>query len=206
MISRGQFRTLAPVVIAVAILTICAPFSMGQTPAEASLDARGFELDGDFALTDHNGSPFHLRQHRGKVALLFFGYTSCAEACPVAMAKIASVYKKLGDESPGAVTLFISLDPGRDTPQALAKYLRYFSVNATGLTGSREEIDRVVKQYGARYEIEKSDSALGYHISHSTYLYAIAPDGKVRYRFNHTDGPVLIASGVKALMKLSSAQ
>lgn len=187
-------------IVMTVLLAAGVPFSVFQSSADDSLASRSFQAEGDFALTDHHGRPFHLKQQRGKVALLFFGYTSCAEACPVAMAKVASVYKALGEQQSQVTTLFVSLDPERDTPEALAKYLAYFRVGATGLTGRREEIDRVVKQYGASYEVEKSDSALGYHITHSTYLYAIAPDGKVHFRFEHTDAPPLITSGVRALL------
>jgi protein SCO1 len=191
----------AHLAMGIVILAVCGSSSPAQTSANQSPESRSFQIEGDFALTDHNGRPFHLRQQRGKVALLFFGYTSCAEACPVAMAKMASVYKQLGSLRPRVVTLFVSLDPQRDTPEALAKYLGYFSIGAIGLTGKPEEIDRVVKQYGASYEIEKSDSALGYHINHSTFLYAIAPDGKVRFRFHHTDAPGVIAAAVRELLK-----
>ena len=201
---KRAFLYQACVMIAATQLILSSSSAMAQAHADEQLKSRAFHIDGDFKLTDHNGKPFDLKQHRGKVALLFFGYTSCAEACPVALAKVASVYKRLGDESRKVVTLFISLDPDRDKPEILAEYLKYFSINAVGLTGKREEIDRVVKQYEARYEIEKTDSALGYHINHSTYLYAIAPDGKVRFRFNHTDAPEIIAAGARALINDSS--
>ena len=101
-------------------------------------------------------------------------------------------------------TLFVSLDPARDTPAALAKYLSHFPVAATGLTGKKDKIDAVVARYGAKYEIEKTDSALGYHINHSTYLYAIDSSGKVRFRFNHEDSADLIAAGVKRLLELEA--
>lgn len=200
--TRG-LMTCSMMLAMIASITFTSPASSAslQAAGEELLKDRIAQFDGDFSLTDHRGRPFHLRQERGKVALLFFGYTSCAEACPVAMAKVASIHKRLGNKNQKMATLFVSLDPDRDTPEVLAKYLNYFPVNATGLTGKRAEIDAVVKQYGARYEIEKSDSALGYHINHSTYLYAIDDRGQVRFRFNHTDAPGLIAAGVSRLIE-----
>lgn len=200
--TRGRRVGLILSVMVIAII-LAHPllFVAAQDSNDELLKNRSIQLDGDFSLTDHNGKPFHLKEQRGKVALLFFGYTSCAEACPVAMAKVASVYKRLGDKRRQMATLFVSLDPDRDTPGVLAKYLNYFPINATGLTGKKAEIDAVVKQYGARYEIEKSDSALGYHINHSTYLYVIDARGVVCFRFNHTDAPELIAAGVSRLIK-----
>ncbi|HKV39052.1 MAG TPA: SCO family protein, partial [Blastocatellia bacterium] len=72
-----------------------------------------------------------------------------------------------------------------------------FGINAVGLTGRKEEIDSVVRQYGARYEIEQSDSVLGYHIRHSTDLYLIGANGKLIRRFSYTDDPALILAGVE---------
>jgi len=154
---------------------------------------------GDFTLTDHHGAKFRLADQRGKAILLFFGYTSCAEACPVILSRINSVFKQLGDDREKALAVFISIDPQRDTPQVLAEYVNYFSANTVALTGKKEELDAVVKQYGAKYEIEKSDSALGYHVSHTTDIYLIDQRGVLRSRFKHTDRAELMVAGVKRL-------
>ena len=163
--------------------------------------AQSSSIGGDFSLTDQNGNRFQLSGQRGKIVLLFFGYTSCADACPTMMAKLKSVSKTLGADWKHVLPVFVSVDPARDTPQALKKYLEYFSISAVGLTGKKEEIDRVVKQYGASYEIEKSDSAMGYHINHSTYVYLIDQGGEVKSQFKHTDRPAAIAAAVKQLIK-----
>jgi len=155
----------------------------------------------DFTLIDQNGVRFQLSQLRGKVVLLFFGYTHCPDACPTTMAKLARVYKLLGRDAERVVTLFVSLDPQRDTPNVLKNYLAYFRINSIGLTGTKEEIDEVVKQYGAKYEIEQSDSAAGYHIAHSTDLYLIDQKGEMAGRFVYSDGTQVIASGVRRLFQ-----
>ena len=155
------------------------------------------EIGGDFALTDQTGGVFRLSDQRGKVVLLFFGYTSCPEACPTMLTKLTGVYKALGTRRDGVLTAFVSVDPERDTPAVLGKYMHYFGSNAVGLTGRKEEIDSVVRQYGARYEIEQSDSVLGYHIRHSTDLYLIGANGKLIRRFSYTDDPALILAGVE---------
>ena len=154
---------------------------------------------GDFTLTDHNGEKFRLADQRGKVILLFFGYTSCTEACPVILSRVNSVFKQLGPEREKAMAIFISVDPQRDTPQVLREYVKYFSAHTIALTGKKEEIDAVVNQYGAKYEIEKSDSALGYHVSHTTDIYLIDQRGALQARFKHTDGAALMVAGVKRL-------
>lgn len=155
----------------------------------------------NFTLTNQDGRPFQLENLRGRVVLLFFGYTSCPDACPTTLSKLARVYKLLGQQSDRVVTLFISVDPGRDTPRVLKDYLKYFRLNSVGLTGTKEEIDRVVQLYGARYEIEKSDSAAGYHINHSTDLYLIDQKGEVAHRFKYEAGTKEIADGIRQLIR-----
>ena len=168
---------------------------LGATAAQQS--AAG----GDFTLTDHNGEKFRLTDQRGKVILLFFGYTSCTEACPVILSRVNSVFKQLGPEREKVLAVFISVDPQRDTPQVLREYVKYFSAHTLALTGKKEELDAVVKQYGAKYEIEKSDSALGYHVSHTTDIYLIDQLGALRARFKHTDRAELMVEGVKRLWR-----
>jgi cytochrome oxidase Cu insertion factor (SCO1/SenC/PrrC family) len=163
------------------------------TPAAAQQSAAG----GDFTLTDHNSEKFRLADQRGKVILLFFGYTSCTEACPVILGRVNSVFKKLGPEREKVLAVFISVDPQRDTPQVLREYVKYFSSQTVALTGKKEEIDAVVKRYGAKYEIEKSDSALGYHVSHTTDIYLIDRRGALRSRFKHTERAAVMVAGVE---------
>lgn len=155
----------------------------------------------DFALIDQDGKSFHLAQLRGKLVLLFFGYTHCPDACPTTMSKLARVYKELGPDAAKVTTLFVSVDPGRDTASTLKSYLAYFRISSMGLTGSKEEIDAVVKQYGARYEIEQSDSAAGYHINHSTDLYLLDKKGKLARTFSYTDGLPIIVEGVRQTLR-----
>ena len=154
----------------------------------------------NFSLTDQDGRPFHLAQLRGKIVLLFFGYTSCPDACPTTLAKLSRVYKLLSDDKEKVVILFVSVDPQRDTPSVLKNYLAYFHLNSIGLTGTKGQIDEVVNQYGAKYEIEQSDSAAGYHINHSTDLYLLDQKGELAGRFNYSDGQQIIVDGVRRLI------
>jgi protein SCO1/2 len=155
----------------------------------------------DFTLTDENGRQFRLSQLHGKVVLLFFGYTHCPDACPTTMTKLARAAKLLGNDADRVVTLFVSVDPGRDTPDVLKHYLEYFHLNSVGLTGTKDEIDAVVKQYGARYEIEQSDSAAGYHVNHSTDLYLLDQKGELVKTFGYNDATQTVVDGVRPLLK-----
>jgi hypothetical protein len=119
----------------------------------------------------------------------------------VILGRVNSVFKQLGPDREKALAVFISVDPQRDTQQVLREYVKYFSAHTVALTGKKEEIDDVVKQYGAKYEIEKSDSALGYHVSHTTDIYLIDQRGALRSRFKHTDRAALMVDGVKGLFR-----
>lgn len=135
-------------------------------------------LGGDFALTDHNGQEFSLAQLRGKVVLLFFGYTSCPDVCPKELADLAMVFSRLGDEADKVQGLFVTVDPERDTQQVLKEYVSYFSSNIIGLSGSAEEIDTVTRQYHTSYRLNKQQGKF-YSVDHAANLYVIDLDGRL---------------------------
>jgi protein SCO1/2 len=158
-------------------------------------------IGGEFTLTDHDGQPFSLSSLRGKVVLIFFGYTFCPDACPTTLSKLGSVYKRLGDDRAKVKTLYISVDPERDTPAALKADLVNFSVDALGLTGTKAAIDKVVGLYGAAYEIVPlPDSAAKYSVSHTTSLYALDASGRTRLRFRYEATVDEIVQGIRAIL------
>lgn len=159
---------------------------------------------GDFSLIDHDGQPFSLTSQRGKVVLVFFGYTFCPDACPTTLSKLSSVYRKLGDDASKVKTLYITVDPERDTPDVLKADLGNFRIDAIGLTGAKAEIDTVVQQYGAAYEIVQTpDSAAKYTVSHTTTLYALDPKGRIRTKFRYEATVDEIVDGIHAILAVS---
>ena len=152
---------------------------------------------GEFELVDHDGRVFRSSSLRGTPALLFFGYTHCPDACPTTMSKVARAYRQAGADARRIPTLFVSVDP-RDTPGALKQYLSYFgAVPAKGLTGSKAQIDHVVKQFGARYEIRDSGSAAGPLVDHTIRLYLLDRDGDVVRMFDPTAEAKEIAEAMR---------
>lgn len=162
-------------------------------------------VGGEFTLTDDTGHSFDLASLHGKAVLIFFGYTSCPDACPTTLSKLASVYRRLGADAKRVKTLYITVDPGRDTPQALKADLANFKVDALGLTGTKADIDKVVKQYGAAYEIVPTpDSYAKYTVSHTTTVYALDTSGRTRILFDYDAKADDIVSGLKTILALGS--
>jgi protein SCO1 len=158
-------------------------------------------VGGDFTLTDHNGQRFELSSLRGKAVLIFFGYTSCPDACPTTLSKLSSVYRRLGNDAKRVKTLYISVDPERDTPDVLKDDLENFELDALGLTGTKAEIDKVVAEYGAEYKIiPLPNSAAKYSVAHSTTLYLLDAAGRVRLEFPYEASVEEIARGVQAAL------
>ena len=145
-----------------------------------NVDASGKDMPagGEFTLTSDRG-PVNLSDHRGKVVLLFFGYTSCPDVCPLSLARIGACLSSLEDEYAGQVSaMFITLDPERDTPERMQRYAGYFHPRIVGLTGDAEAIDDVTGRYGIGYERSVApESALGYSISHPDTILLVDAEG-----------------------------
>ena len=180
---------------AVVGVSACAP----PGPAAEALPV--LPIGGDFTLTDHDNRPFALASLRGKAVLIFFGYSSCPDACPTTLSKLSSVARRLGDDRHRVQALYISVDPERDTPSVLKADMENFSVNALGLTGTKEQLDAVVAQYAAAYEIVPTpESAAKYTISHTTSVYALDASGRVRTTFAYEASVDEIVTGIRAIL------
>ncbi|HSN68227.1 MAG TPA: SCO family protein [Thermoanaerobaculia bacterium] len=155
---------------------------------------------GDFALVDHEGREFRLSSLRGRPVLLFFGFTHCPDACPTMMSKLAVAYRLIGADAKAIPVLLVSVDP-RDTPPVLKEYLSYFAIPARGLTGSKAQIDDVVKKFAAHYTITPGDSEAGPFVDHTLTLYLIDGNGNVRELFDPTSDPEEIAKAMKKELK-----
>ena len=162
-------------------------------------------IGGDFELTGHDGQPFALQSLRGKVVLIFFGYSSCPDACPTTLSKLSSVARRLGDDRSKIQALYVSVDPDRDTPPVLKADMENFSIGALGLTGKKDDIDKVVKQYAAAYEIVPTpESAAKYTISHTTSVYALDTQGRVRKTFAYEATVDEVVTGIREILAQTS--
>jgi len=144
-----------------------------------------YPLASDFTLTRADGSGFQLSEMRGKTVLLFFGYTSCPDVCPTTMAELNQAMKQLGEKDAGRVqVLFVTVDPGRDTPDRTQEYVNHFNSSFIGLSGTENELAQVWSKYGVFREVVEGTSALGYLVNHTARVTLIDANGNLRLSFN----------------------
>lgn len=186
--------------IAIVILFV-GGFALWHFKTSQSLNFNEAPQGGDFTL-ESAGGPFSLKAQRGKVVLLYFGYTHCPDICPTTLARIARAFKDLNkDEMARVEAVFVSVDPARDTPKKLAAYTKFFSPAIIGVTGTPAQIVQVTKQYGAVYRIgKKTPGGSGYLVSHSANTYVITPDGTLDTILPEGTPPKKIVSVIRSLL------
>lgn len=170
-----------------------------MSPAEELPILEG--IGGNFTAQGSTGTPVSLKDFENKAVLLFFGYTNCPDVCPVTLSHITALMRSLGVAEKQGQVLFVTLDPEADTPAYLNGYLKHFHPDYIGLSGTRDEIDRIVDLFKARYERKverqvttrfnryKSHSDEFYVYSHSQQIYLLDPQGNTRALF-YTGTPI----------------
>jgi protein SCO1/2 len=158
-----------------------APPGGGVEPPALPADAQVLPEGGGFTLTGPGGKPFTLASLKGQVVILFFGYASCPDFCPRAMATVRAALATLEPAQRDRVfTVFISVDPDRDTPASLEKYVGQFGLRAAGVTGTDDQLGELIKRYGGDYDKDPSIDTKNYTVTHPTSLYIVGPDGRLR--------------------------
>jgi protein SCO1/2 len=152
-------------------------------PKFKSADITGADYGKSLELTDHTGKPRHLEDFRGKAVVLFFGFTHCPDVCPTTLAEMAQVVRQLGPEGERVQVLLVTVDPERDTKDALAKYVTAFDPRFLGLYGDLEQTRRVAKDFKIYFEKRKTGDT--YSIDHSAQSYVIDPQGRLRLLVRH---------------------
>jgi protein SCO1/2 len=159
----------------------------------------------DFRLVDQDGNPFLLSQLRGKVVLFSFGFTHCPNVCPTTLSDLAKVYHALPEQDRQRVrVLFVSVDPRRDRPDVMKKYVPYFDKSFIGLTGSEPQIAEAAKAYGAFYEIAQDPTGGpdNYSVNHSAFTYLITPSSKWKliYNFDQLSDATKMVQDIKQVL------
>lgn len=165
-----------------------------------STNISGVEWGRDFSLADHNGQPRRLADFKGKVVVLFFGYTQCPDVCPTTLASMREALKLLGNDATRVQVLFVTLDPARDTPELLAAYVPMFDPSFIGLRGDDATIAALAKDFKVFYVKQPGTTPDNYSIDHSTGSYAFDPQGRLRLLLRHGETPATVAADLKLLL------
>ncbi|HEX3052462.1 MAG TPA: SCO family protein [Aggregatilineaceae bacterium] len=201
-----MIRTGAFIVLLLTLLVGCADKKSADQPAQpTATSGPGTVLDpprevGDFTLTSQTGDPLHLSDLQGKVVLLFFGYTHCPDVCPITLSDFKRVKANLGETAAQVAFVFVSVDGERDTPERLAEYIGAFDPDFIGLTGDDTTIKSITQDYGVFYQRESYDDP-NYLVTHTASTFVLDAQGRLHTVFPYATDPVLIADGVRALLR-----
>ncbi|TCV84751.1 SCO family protein [Sulfurirhabdus autotrophica] len=183
--------------LTVVLLTACG----GKQTAEfKSTDITGADFGQDFHLTDHNGKPRKLADFRGKVVMMFFGYTHCPDVCPTTLTEMALLIKQLGKAGEKVQVLFVTVDPARDTPELLAQYMPAFNPGFLGLYGDEAATAKVAKDFHIFYQKQPSADGKRYTIDHSAGTYVFDKNGRLRLFMRYGQNLDDIEHDVKILL------
>jgi protein SCO1/2 len=185
------------------LLQLCAVGGLASLlgPRPIMAVAAPVTVGGPFALTTSDGATVTDRTYRGKWLIVYFGYSFCPDVCPTVLGEIADALTRLGPDAAKVQPIFITVDPARDTPAMLGKYLRNFDPRIVGLTGTPQQIGAVAKEYGVYYVPRKSGADdKNYVVDHSSYIYVMTPDDKFARGFAADASGQLIAEGMHKLL------
>ncbi|MCE9648239.1 MAG: SCO family protein [Parvibaculum sp.] len=158
-------------------------------------------IGGPFTLTDQSGKTVTDADFKGKYMLVYFGFTFCPDVCPTELQVMAGAMEKLGDKAEKVQPVFVTVDPERDTPEALAKYVKQFDPRLIGLTGTPAQIAQVAKEYRVFYEKVKDDDGSGdYTMDHSSVVYLMGPDGGFLSFFPPATSPDQMAEKIASFL------
>ena len=168
-------------------LTACEKPQTPKVPF-ANTDITGLDYAKGFSLTDHNGKPRTLADFKGKVVVVFFGYTHCPDVCPTTLSELAGIKKALGSEAERLQVIFITLDPERDTPELMAGFVPAFDSSFLGLWGEQAVIDKVAKDFKVFAQKVPSKDGKSYTIDHTAGSYVFDDQGRIRLFVRHGQG------------------
>ncbi len=184
-------RALVAVVVLVC-LTGLGLFALLRTAGRS-----GLPPGGDFTLASAGG-PFALRDLRGKVVLLFFGFVHCPGVCPAKLVNHAAAFELLRPEERERVAgLFVSVDPERDTPAAVQEYAGSFHPRIRGVTGPQAELREIARRYGVLYARQPADASGRYSVDHTSDTFVVAADGRLTARLVSSTSPESLAAELR---------
>lgn len=199
MNKRHLLRNLCTGLLLGSMLALAA--CTGDKPQFRSVDITGSDFARDFALTDVDGQPRRLSDFKGKLVVLFFGYTQCPDVCPTTMTELAEAKKLLGADGAQVQGVFITVDPQRDTPAVLKAYVANFDPSFVALHGTDEQIAATAKEFKVYYKRVDGKVAGTYTMDHSAASFVFDAQGRVRLYTRYGSGAQALAEDLRLLLK-----
>lgn len=174
--------------------------SESTKPGFKGIDLTGAEYARQLNLTDQDGRARSLADFKGKVVVVFFGYTQCPDVCPTTMAEVAEVKRSLGADGDKVQGVFVTVDPDRDTTQLLKAYITAFDPSFVALRGSEEQTKAAVKEFKAFYAKVPGKTPESYMVDHTAASFVFDTEGRVRVYVRYGAGAEPLAHDIKLLL------
>jgi protein SCO1 len=196
---RLMCRTAAPArsLLIAALTAMSLLVGESQSSAQTAMPPEGSAIS--FALSTADGSAVTERTYRGKWLLVYFGYTFCPDVCPITLMEIAGALAALGQHAEAVQSLFVTVDPKRDTPEIVSEYVKSFDPRILALSGTPPQIAAAAKSFNVFYERRDTDDG-GYVYDHTTLIYLVDPQGKFVKAIAGSTGAQQIADALAAAM------
>ena len=195
-VRRQAIRACAATLVA-CLLAACSP----DAQKFKSIDITGADYAKGFTLADHNGAQRTLADFKGKVVVVFFGFTQCPDVCPTALTDLAEVKRLLGPKGDKLQGIFVSVDPERDTPEVLKAYMTNFDPGFLALRPTAEQLPEVAKAFKIFYKKVEGPTPTSYTMEHSAGSYVFDPQGRVRLYTRQAVGAQGLAEDLALLLK-----
>lgn len=182
-------------IVLLALLTGCQPYQYHGLLLDSPVPAS------DVTLTSHTGEAVSLSDFRGGLTALYFGYTFCPDVCPTTLSTLNQALELMGDKANEVQVVLVSVDPERDTPEALASYLSNFNPAFVGLTGTPEQIASAATPFGIFFEKHEGSAATGYLVDHTASVMVLDREGRLRLVLPFGTPAEEIAADLKQLLK-----
>ena len=169
-------------------------------PAFRGVDITGADYAQGWELSDQNGQVRTLKDFAGKAVVVFFGFTQCPDVCPTALQEMAEAKQLLGSDGARLQSIFITVDPERDTPELLQAYMANFGADFVALRPTNEQLAKVTKDFKIYYKKVEGKTPTSYTMDHSAGSFTFDPQGRIRLYNRHASGAEALAADVKILL------
>ena len=198
---RNAIKSIAACALFISAGAIFSACSKSQ-PEFRGVDLSQMDYARDFApLKDHNGQQRSIQDFRGKVVVVFFGYTQCPDVCPTSMQEMAEVKKMLGADGERLQSIFITVDPERDTPDMLKAYMANFDPSFVALRATPDKLSALAKDYKIYYKKVEGKTPTSYSMDHSAGSYVYDTQGRLRLFTRYGSGPKPLTEDIRQLLK-----